>query len=438
MPFMDTPRGLILSLLVAMTAAGCSRPPAENLLLVSFDTTRADRLSAYGYPLPTSPNVDALARRGSLFTNAFTHAPSTLPSHCSLLTGLLPPGHGVRANGRFHLAEEHLTLAEILRERGFATAAVVGALPLDERFGLGQGFDLYDGDFQGGDQARGVWLGHSFAVFQRDAREVTERALAWLAERDGPWFLFVHYFDPHAPYDAPAPFSERFADPYDAEIAYADHHLGRLLDTVAGRGEGTLVALTADHGEGLGEHGEDAHNRYLYNSTIRVPLVVALDGEVRAGARIESAASHVDVVPTVLELLGVEDVPALAGRSLAAALRGAEEGEPPRPVYSETLEWTLGIDRGIEVRSLVHGRYKLVRSDVEKDGESFTVFELYDLAADPGELKNLARRDVELRDRMARALEGWSRELEASAFRAESYELDEETLEGLRSLGYLE
>ena len=424
-------------------AAACSGPPADNLLLVSFDTTRADRLSAYGYPHPTSPAIDALAERGTLFENAYSHAPSTLPAHASLLTGLLPPGHGARANGRFQLSERHSTLAELLSEEGFDTAGFIGALPIDRRFGMAQGFDLYDGDFasQEAGEARGAWLGHAFGAFERGAEEVTGGALAWLRQRPAGkrWFLFVHFFDPHKPYAAPAPFAERFEHPYDAEIAFADHHLGRLLEAVRGVPGKTLVVFTADHGEGLGEHGEEAHNRYLYDSTIRVPLIFALDGVVTGGATVRSPVSHVDVLPTVLELLGLDGARSaeLPGRSLAPVLVEGAEPEP-RAVYSETLEWKLGIAGGVEVRALVDGRFKLVRSDVERDGGGFLVLELYDLEADPAERVNLARRDAETRDRLARRLTAWSHRLEAEAFEPEGYDLDEATLEGLKSLGYLE
>ncbi len=425
--------------LLAVWAAGCAGPPADNLLVISFDTTRADRLSAYGYDQPTSPTIDALAARGTLFTQAYSHTPSTLPTHSSLFTGLLPPGHGVRANGRFRLSEAHHTLAERLRGHGFDTAAVVGALPVAERFGLAQGFDLYDDDFAGA-RPGGVWLGQPYTgAFERPAEEVTDRALDWLARRGGerPWFLFVHYFDPHQPLTAPPPWAERFADPYDAEIAYADHHLGRLLDAVAAFPGRTLTVFTGDHGEGLGEHGEEAHNRYLYNSTIRVPLVFALEGHVRGGAEIRTPVAHVDVLPTILELLGLENGDERPGSSLAASLRDGTEPEA-RPIYSETLEWKLGVAEGIVVRALIYGGHKLVRSDIEEGEGGFTVLELYDLEADPAETANQARSDATRRDRLAAALASWTRTLEENAFTPEGHDLDEETLEGLRSLGYLE
>lgn len=437
------PRSAVLCCL-AVWATGCTGPPAagppdRNLLVISFDTTRADRLSAYGYAQPTSPAIDALAARGTLFTHAYSHTPSTLPTHASLFTGLLPPGHGVRANGRFRLSAEHDTLAERLRRHGFDTAAVVGALPVAQRFGLAQGFDLYDDDFAGGRRPGGVWLGQEYTgAFERPAEEVTDRALDWLARRGAkPWFLFAHYFDPHQPWVAPPPWTERFADPYDAEIAYADHHLGRLLEAAAALPGRTLIVFTGDHGEGLGEHGEEAHNRYLYNSTIRVPLVFALDGRVQAGAEVRTAVAHVDVLPTILELLGLEEVDERPGSSLAAALLDGTEPEP-RPIYSETLEWKLGVAKGIVVRALIDGGQKLVRSDIEEEGGGYTVLELYDLETDPSETANRARSDATRRDRLARALASWTRALEENAFMPEDHDLDEETLEGLRSLGYLQ
>lgn len=434
---MDRVRLFSLLTLLSITPLACAHPPTQNLLLVSVDTTRADRLTPYGYSLPTSPNIEDLARHGAVFLNAYTHAPTTLPAHSSLLTGLLPPAHGVRANGRFRLDPVHLTLAEILRSHGFQTAAVVGAMPLDQRFGLDQGFDTYDGDFGGRLEARGDWLGHPFSVLERRAEDVTDRALTWLEGRREPWFLFVHYFDPHRPHRAPEPYSTQFEDPYDAEIAYTDSQIGRLLSAVERQPGSTLIVLTADHGEGLGEHGEEAHNRYLYNSTVRVPLVFALAGRIAAGGRLDSTVSHVDILPTILELLGIEAPPTLAGRSLATTLVGGEP-TPERPVYNETLEWALNIDQGIRVRAMVSGHYKIVRSDVEKENDSFSVLELYDLKEDPHERRNLALLQPDLRSALAERLDQWSRDLEASAFEAERYEASDSMLEGLRSLGYVE
>ncbi|MEO2138405.1 MAG: sulfatase, partial [bacterium] len=299
-----TRAGKAVSLLTVSLLVGCtSPPPADNVLFVSFDTSRADHFTAYGYRAQTTPTVTALAQRGVLFERAYSHVPSTLPSHSSMFTGLLPPSHGVRCNGKYRLADERLTLAEILAADGFDTAAVIGAFPLAARFGLAQGFDHYDDDFSssaltaryrhGVADSSGSWIGHDFADFERGGDEVTDRALGWLGDRDERWFLFVHYFDAHWPYAAPVEYAGRFSSPYDAELAFADNELSRLLAAVQKMPGRTLVVFTSDHGEGLGDHGEALHNRYLYDSTQHVPLVMALEGALPAGAVVAQAVGHV-------------------------------------------------------------------------------------------------------------------------------------------------
>jgi len=429
---------------------GCQPPPAaDNVLFVSFDTTRADRLSVYGHEQPTSPALEALAARGVVFERAFTHAPSTLPAHGSMMTGLLPPSHGVRCNGKFAIPEEDDTLAEILGRRGFATAAIIGAFPLDARFGLAQGFDVYDDDFstsartaakrRGRMDTPGFWIGHDYLDFERGADEVTDRALAWLDERrrdSRRWFLFAHYFDPHWPYEPDAAWGDRFEHAYDAEIAYTDEQLGRLLDAVAGMPGRTLVVFTSDHGEGLGDHGEELHNRYLYNSTLHVPLIMALDGTIEPGRRIGAVTGHVDIMPTVLDLVGVGAAPGSAGRSLLAAVSG--RGEPaPRPLYSETLVWSLERPMGIEVRSLIEGSYKLVETRLKPPQAERTRLELYDLSSDMGELVDRAAFDGALVSEMAGRLGRWSQSLDAGAYTPEPVALDEGARARLKALGYL-
>ncbi len=434
---------LLAVVLFAATCA-CSRPTVDNLLFVSFDTTRADHLSVYGYEKPTSPNLEILARAGTTFANAYSHVPSTLPAHSSMFTGNLPPTHGVRCNGKFVLPQRELTLAEILREAGFATAAMLGAFPLDGRFGLSQGFDVYDDDFASSAMAARrraeraanplSWLGHSLLDFERGASGVTDAALRWLDGRRGPWFLFVHYFDPHAPYDPPVEWRNLFESPYDAEIAYTDHHLARLLRAVEAMPGRTLVVFTADHGEGLGEHLESEHNRYLYNTTVHVPLIVKFPGVVAKGRRIEATVGHVDLLPTILELLDVSVPTGLPGRSLAAALRGGPEPDE-RPHYAETLVGTLEVRAGREVRAIIRDGHKFVESHL--NNRSFVTWELYDLVADPAELSSLASVSPERVAELGRELTVWSRELEEGAPPPVGIHLDEAAKERLRSLGYL-
>lgn len=429
-------------------ATGCSRPAADNLLFISFDTTRADHLSAYGYPQVTSATVDSLAKRGTLFTAAYSHVPSTLPSHSTMFTGLLPPQHGVRCNGKYRLPESRTTLAEILAGAGFDTAAVVGAFPIAKRFGLAQGFGTYDDDFassavtakrrKGRMDDPGFWIGHDFVDFERGADEVTDRAIAWLDGRKPRWFLFAHYFDPHWPYEPAAGWDSTRGSPYDAEIAYADANLGRLLATVATLAGRTLVVFTADHGDGLGEHGEGMGDdpdalryRLLYDSAVRVPLVIALEGRVVPNQRVNDVVGHVDLLPTVLDLLGVPSPKGLTGRSLTPLLEG--RSLPERPLYSETLVPTLERPLGIDVRAWIEARYKLIRTETPAGAR----VELYDLIADPSELDDLSRSHKGLAAEMGARLAAERNRLEGSASVSESILVDPGAEARLKSLGYL-
>jgi len=430
-------------LVVALMALGaCSQPAADNLLVISFDTVRADHLSTYGYFRKTSPAVDALARRGVQFNRAYSQVPSTLPAHSTMFTGLLPPEHGVRCNGKYRLSSARTTLAELLAGAGFETGAILGAFPLDSRFGLDQGFATYDDDFassaltakrrKGRMDDPGFWIGHDFVDFERGADEVTDRALGWLAERKRRWFLFVHYFDAHWPYEPPDAFAMSQDTVYDAEIAFADFELGRLLDVVERMPGRTLVVFTADHGEGLDEHGEALHNRFLYDSTLHVPLVMALEGAIAPARRVDDPVGHVDLFATLLELLGVRTQVSASGRSLVPLL---EDGTlDPRPVYAETLVPTLERPLGIEVRAWVDGRYKLIRTDTV--GGDVQV-ELYDVVADPNETSDLSRTEPERARELLSRLDSERARLERSAVAPDPLAVDEGTEMRLKSLGYL-
>lgn len=367
----------------------------RSLLLVTLDTTRADRLGCYGATGAETPTLDALARRGLLFTDAVSPVPMTLPAHASLLTGLDPPGHGVRANGDYALAPDAVTLAEVLQGAGYRTAAFVSSFVLDPRFGLDQGFDVYDARLEATRQA-------AFAPqTERSAEAVTAAAIAWLrngaavAGADaGPFFLWVHYFDPHDPYEPPEPFRSRFRDrPYEGEIAYVDRELGRLLAALeaSGVGDETVIVVAGDHGESLGEHHELYHSRTLYEGAVHVPLIVALPSVVAGSAgRVEDrVVSLVDLFPTVLELLGIAVPGEPDGRSLLS-----QPADGDRIVYLETLNTYL--DNGwapLYAARRHHEKYVLAPRP-----------ELYDLESDPDESRNLlpgepesARRASELR-----------------------------------------
>jgi len=361
----------------------------ENILLVTLDTVRADRLGAYGYASASTPHFDALARRGILFTKAFTPAPLTLPSHVSLFSGLYPFRHGVLVNGTDSVPGRVLLLASELRSEGFATGAAVGSVVLRSETGIARGFDFFDESFAANAKPRPGQL----AAAERRGEEVVESAGRWL---DGlgkeRFFLWVHLYDPHAPYDPPEPYGERFAsDRYDGEIAYADACLGRLLDGLSRRGKlaKTLIVVAADHGESLGEHGEATHGVFLYDATLSVPLLIAPPGQ-SSGRRVSSPVSLVDVAPTIREVAGLPAAPS-DGASLWPLLR---EERPERVVYSESdypavlLGWS-------PLRS--------VRSASEKYVEA-PRHEHYDLAADPNETKNLFAWDSSRARTLAREM----------------------------------
>lgn len=332
-----------------------------NVLLVTIDTLRADRLTEARMPRLTS-----LARLGHHYPTTYSHAPLTLPAHASILTGLLPPAHGVRGNGAFRLSDTHDTLAERLKREGYRTGAFVGAFVLDARFGLAQGFDRYravedDREFAA-----------DFAFAERPAGAVLDDAEAWLLEAPAadPWFAWVHLFDPHAPYDSPGPSP---AAAYDGEVRRVDTVLGAFLDRLRSRGalDRTLIVLTADHGESLGAHGESTHGLFAYDTTLRVPLMIAGPGLGTASPT--APAAHIDIVPTVLDTLGLAGDPSLPGRSLRA-------GDPrDRPIYVEAMDGWLAAGAA-PVRGVVADGFKLI---------SVPDAELYDLGADPAEVTNI-------------------------------------------------
>ncbi len=420
-----------LLLVFALTAAGCGRPEPWNVLLVTFDTTRADHIGCYGNADARTPNIDALAAQGVRFARAFSAIPLTTPSHSTIMTGKYPIAHGVRDNGMFVLPEQQETLAEVLRARGWATAAAIGAFPLTRKFGTGQGFDLYDDhvsqqfeNFQG----RRALPKASLFFDERRAARVNEALYPWLEEHHREqFFVWAHYFDPHHPLAPPPPYDQLFVgDPYAGEIAYADESLGNLLDRleqlgVSGR---TMVVFTADHGEGLGEHRELTHSVQLYNSTLHVPLIVRVPGG-RSGAVVETPVGTVDILPTVLDLLGLPIPERVQGRSLISELGGTAAAEPA-VLYAETLAPRLGYGWG-ELRALFRGERKYVFGPRP---------ELYDLGADPKELRDLIDAEPETAERMHRELARFLRDHAAPDIDA-AVEMDEETRRKLMALGYL-
>jgi arylsulfatase A-like enzyme/Flp pilus assembly protein TadD len=395
-------------------AAAAARP---NLLLITIDTLRPDRLSCYSTDHVETPVIDALARRGVLFRRAFAHTPTTLPSHTNILLGTTPLHHGVHDNSNFVVGEEFLTLAEHLKGHGYATGAVVGAFPLDSRFGLTQGFDLYDDNYG----SRGA---SEFSYVERKAEDVVDKARAWLEGRTDPWFLWVHCFDPHQRYEPPEPFLSQHKDnPYNGEVAYVDFALGGLFEAIRRKGaeSGTVVVFTGDHGESLGEHGESTHGYFAYNSTLWVPLIIAAPG-LKPGESGETVC-HIDIFPTVCDLLGVPKPRDLQGVSLVPALAGKRLAA--RNIYFESLY--PHFSRGwAPLRGIISGRTKYIDSPIP---------ELYDLEKDFNELENLAgARDLKPH---AAGLKKTMDALASATAAAPLKKLDRAAQERLRSLGYV-
>ncbi len=404
--------------------------PPLNVILITLDTTRADHLSCYGFSKATTPRIDQIAREGVIFDRALTPIPVTLAAHSTIMTGLYPYQHGVRYNGNYALASHFTTLAEVLKARGYETAAVIGGYPLDHRFGIAQGFESYDDSLPSASHLGGA------EEAQRPAGEVTRRALRWLdRSHPNPFFLWLHYYDPHAPYTPPEPFKSKFpGDPYSGEIATMDSAIGAFVDTLKARGllEHSLLVLIGDHGESLGEHRETTHSFFIYDGTEHVPLIIRppqggpVSGPAwQQGRHVPGLVSEVDVLPTILNLIGFADSdrPLTMGKSLVPVVEGTEPGHAW--VYHETLvpylEYGWSDLRGFET-----DRWKFILAPQ---------VELYDLRSDPGEKINLARKQAKLANALqADLLVLLSLDVGGEAGKVP---MDKETVEKLRSLGYL-
>jgi arylsulfatase A-like enzyme/Flp pilus assembly protein TadD len=422
-------RVAILVLALAIAAAAWlwkgprrqSIPPGvfaeRNLLFVTIDTLRPDRLGSYGSGAGLTPHLDRIASEGVRFERVLAHVPLTLPAHASIFTSLYPTGHGVHDNGTFRVSESTPTLATTLQNAGYATGAFVGAFVLDARFGLNRGFDLYD-DYYG--EKRGLL---SFAQLERRADAVLSSAERWIGEARSPWFAWVHLFDAHAPYRAPPEMARRFGDdPYGAEVAFIDASLGAFLERISasGRLEGTVVVVLGDHGESLGEHGERTHGTFAYDSTLHVPWILWSRG-LRPQVFSETVR-QVDVMPTLLDLLSVPPPEAIVGQSLRPYLAGELRYETPAS-YFEALNPHLTRDWA-PLTGVVRDGHKLIR---------LPRAELYDLSRDPQEKENLYREKTGVARRLEEELDGIAAEGEP----ATAEPPDPETLEKLRALGYL-
>ncbi len=409
-----------------LLVSGCTdrQPQPRNLLLITLDTLRADRLGSYGHQAAQTPNLDRLAARGLRFTRAVTVMPLTLPAHASLMTGTHPGFHGVRDNGGFYLEEEAETLAELMGANGFRTGGFVAAFVLDSRWGIAQGFDRFFDDFDltEFDDAPGM------DAIQRPGSQVVDQALAWVEEpAEEPFFAWVHLYDAHTPYQAPEPFRSRFPatrdGAYDAEVAFADFQIGRLLEALDGQGrlEETLVVALADHGEMLGEHDEVTHGFFVYDAAMRIPLLIAGPGV--PAAEVDRQVRIVDVLPTLLARFDLPPPPASQGTDLLPLA----QGEGVRlPALSES--WFPRYHYGwSELIAVQDGRYKYIRAPRP---------ELYDLTADPGERDNLIEREPRRAASLAAALERLLAETSTERDHGPG-PVDDETASRLQALGYL-
>lgn len=401
------------------------RPRPTNVLLISIDTLRADRLGCYGHAGGATPNIDALAARGVVFQSCTTSAPITLPAHTSLMTGTYPFVHGVRDNGFFRVHPDNVTLAELLGggTARYKTAAVVASFVLNREFGLEQGFDVYD-------DVRGTG-GQTAQFGERSAGEVAERAIGLIAGMDAgrPWFLFVHFFDPHQPYEAPAPFAQRFADPYLAEIAYVDHHVGRIIEEIRRRDleRDTLIVITADHGEGKGDHNEESHAGFVYDSTTSIPLIMAQPERIPAARRVSAQTRIIDIAPTILAHTGAGAVSVeMQGVDLSPLVTG-EKADLDLTAYAETFypRFNYGF---AALRALRARGWKYIHAPTP---------ELYEVRRDPAELFNVAESEPDrLREFQAALKELLERSTAAVDAGAARRDASAQEVAVLRSLGY--
>jgi arylsulfatase A-like enzyme/Tfp pilus assembly protein PilF len=435
---------LRVCLLAALLAAGCGRagsdpgttpggvvvgrlprgvsPSDLNLLLITLDTTRADRLGAYGWPQSVTPALDRIASEGVVFQHAVAPAPLTLPSHASLFTSKYPPAHEVRDNGGFFLDERETTLAERLKARGFKTGGFVGAYVLDRHWGIAQGFDSYFDNFDLRFDAPSV------GDVERPANEVADRALAWLdTAKSERFFGWIHFYDAHSPYAPPEPYRTRFADrPYLGEIAFVDSQVRRVMEFLERQHllDRTVVVVIGDHGESLGDHDESTHGFFLYESVLHVPLLIKAPYDGLRGRRVADLVRTVDVVPTVLELLGLPPADGTEGQSVLPLMTGTVR-ELGLAAYAEAVypRYHYGWS---DLRSLTSGRYKFIEAPRP---------ELYDLEQDPGERRNLYGERQALAERMAGILR--SKEAGQGTVPAAAGIVDPDTRARLAALGYV-
>jgi len=400
-----------------------------NVILITLDTTRADHIGCYGYSGGKTPHLDALAERGILFEQAATSSPLTLPAHCSILTGMYPTYHGVRINGNTALSEEQTTIAEVLSAQGYECGAFIGAFVLDGRWGLNQGFQHYDDQF---DLKKYKHL--DLGAIQRPGDLVMNAALNWLeGQKNNPFFAWIHLYDPHTPYEPPEPYRSEFGSRslvglYDGEIAFMDEQIGRCVAWLEKNGldRNTILILIGDHGEGLGSHGEGTHGYFIYDYAVHVPFIAVTPFEGLQGIRVSSQVRAVDVFPTLLELARTEPTAKIQGRSLLRLMFRPEKTEEGY-AYAESMSPNLQFGWS-PLHSLRTPRYKYIDSPRA---------ELYDLEQDADEQTNLFQNDPGIVRKMKAELERLMAETSQGAPTPQAANLDKETMERLSALGYI-
>jgi arylsulfatase A-like enzyme/Flp pilus assembly protein TadD len=420
----------LLALLIADDGSPAGSKSSANILLITVDTLRADRLKCYGYSEASTPEMDQLAAEGFRFERAYAQVPLTLPSHYSILSGTYPFYHGVRDNSQ-PVRNGPTLVSEVLQRNGYRTGAFVGSFILDSRFGLKRGFDLYGDDFDVA-RAHGSDLSH----IERPAEEVVQKALRWITESKGKFFAWVHLFDPHDPYSPPEPFKSRFArSPYDGEIAYVDYALGILFKSLKAKGlwENTHILLIGDHGEGLGEHGELNHGFFVYDSTLHVPLIIRPTDRPGKGRSIDLLVQSVDIAPTVLRLVGLQPPQEMQGQSLLGLMGSTEDNidkklaSNGRSAYFETF-YPLRQFGWSELRGIRTERYKYI--DAPRA-------ELYDMLSDAGEKQNLYKHQQALAGSMKEMLRKHLVRYASEHPPRQEVSLNPDTRERLQSLGYI-
>jgi arylsulfatase A-like enzyme/Tfp pilus assembly protein PilF len=412
----------VLAVLIAPLITSCGRQSigspsaATPVILISIDTLRSDHLPAYGYKGIATPNIDALRADSILYERAYSHVPLTLPSHTSILTGMLPADHGVRDNVGYRLSDSIPTVQELLKKNGYATGAAISAFVLRKETRLDRGFDFYD------DEVKALNGENLIGRVQRDGRETLRAGQKWLdAQGTRPFFFFLHLYDPHTPYRPPEPYFGQYANHYDGEIAYVDSIIGELIADLKQRDlyDKSLIVFLSDHGEGLSEHGEEEHGLLLYREDLQVPLMVKLPKQRKAGASVKTPVQLVDVFPTILDRTAT---PApKTGHRVGQSLLSFLDGGPNRPIYAETYYPRFHFGWS-DLHSLIEGNDHYIRSPQP---------ELFDLASDSGEKKNVLqgnrRAYVKLRD----AIEPFVKDATAPA------NIDPEEAAKLAALGYV-